>query len=120
MTEHTIPIVDCHMHFIDASRFCYPIFPQRSAGFEALVGGALPRRYLPQHYRADADGLHIEQTVWAEFMSDTPLEELRWAQSLADATGDPSAMIASVDFRAQDLDRTIEVYRAVGRVRAVA
>jgi predicted TIM-barrel fold metal-dependent hydrolase len=121
MTEYTIPIIDCHMHFIDASRFRYPIFPQRSAGFEALVGdyGALPRRYLPQDYRADAAGLHIEHTVWAEFMSDTPLEELRWAQSLADAAGDPSAMIASVDFRAQDLDRTIEVYRAVGRIRAV-
>src|SRR5262249_7475090 len=40
-------------------------------------------------------------------------------QSLADAAGDPSAIIASVDFRAHDLDRTIEVYRAVGRVRAV-
>lgn len=86
-----------------------------------MVGdySTLPRRYLPQHYRADAAELHIEQTVWAEFRSDTPLEGLRWAESLADAAGDPSAMIASVDFRAQDLDRTIEVYRAVGRVRAV-
>jgi hypothetical protein len=42
-------MIDCHVHFIDASRFRYPIFPQRSAGFEALVGdySALPRRYLP-------------------------------------------------------------------------
>ena len=38
------------VHFIDASRFCYPIFLQRSAGFEALVSdySALPRRYLPR------------------------------------------------------------------------
>jgi predicted TIM-barrel fold metal-dependent hydrolase len=79
-------MIDCHVHFIDASRFRYPIFPQRSAGFEALVGdySALPRRYLPADYLADAAGLHIDRTVWAEFMSSTPLEELRWAQSLAD------------------------------------
>jgi hypothetical protein len=67
--------IDCHVHFIDAGRFRYSVFP-RSAGFEALVGdySALPRRYLPEDYRADAGGLHIGQTVWAEFMSDTPLE----------------------------------------------
>src|SRR5215204_4232909 len=48
-------------YFIDAGRFRYPIFPHRSAGFEALVGdySALPRRYLPENYRADAGGLHI-------------------------------------------------------------
>src|SRR5262245_37206939 len=38
--------------------------------------------------KADTAGLHIDRTVWAEFMSSTPLEELRWTQSLADA--DPS------------------------------
>ena len=91
-------------------RFRYSVFP-RSAGFEALVGdySALPRRYLPEDYRADAGGLHIGQTVWAEFMSDTPLEELRWAQFLADETGHPTGMIASVDFCAPDS----------GRIRAV-
>jgi tripartite-type tricarboxylate transporter receptor subunit TctC len=26
------------VHFTDASRFRYPVFPRRSAGFEALVG----------------------------------------------------------------------------------
>ena len=121
MTERPIPIIDCHVHFIDAGRFRYPIFPQRSAGFEALVAdySALPRRYLPEDYLADAGGLHIGRTVWAEFMSDTPLEELRWAQSLADVAGHPTGMIASVDFRALDLDHTIEVYRTIGRVRAV-
>jgi predicted TIM-barrel fold metal-dependent hydrolase len=114
-------MIDCHVHFIDASRFRYPIFPQRSAGFEALVGdySALPRRYLPADYLADAAGLHIDRTVWAEFMSSTPLEELRWAQSLADAGGQPTGMIVSVDFRAPDFEHTIEAYRAVGRVRAV-
>ena len=55
-------MIDCHVHFIDASRFCFPIFRQRSAAFEALVGdySALPRRYLPADYLADAAGLHVE------------------------------------------------------------
>ena len=121
MTEPAIPIIDCHVHFIDAGRFRYPIFPQRSAGFEALVGdySALPRRYLPEDYRAEAGGLHIGQTVWAEFMSDTPLEELCWAQSLAKATGLPNGMIASVDFQAPDADRKIKAYLAAGDVQAV-
>jgi predicted TIM-barrel fold metal-dependent hydrolase len=114
-------MIDCHVHFLDASRFRYPIFSERSAGFEALVGdySALPRRYLPEDYLADAAGLHIEGTVWAEFMSSMPLEELRWAQSLADASGQPRATIACVDFRAPDLESTLEVYLGMGRVRAV-
>jgi predicted TIM-barrel fold metal-dependent hydrolase len=114
-------MIDCHVHFIDASRFCFPIFRQRSAAFEALVGdySALPRRYLPADYLADAAGLHVEGTISADFMSSTPLEELRWAQSLANAGGHPTGMIAGVDFRAPDFEHTIEVYRALGRVRAV-
>jgi len=96
-------MIDCHVHLIDASRFRYSIFPQRSAGFEALVGdySAVPRRYLPADYLADTAGLHIDGTVCAEFMSSTPLEELRWAQSLADAGGQPTGMIACVDPRSR-------------------
>ena len=114
-------MIDCHVHFYDASRFRYPIFAQRSVGFEALVGdySALPRRYLPADYLADAAGLHIDGTLWAEFMSSAPLEELSWAQSLADEGGQPTGMIAAVDFRAPDFEHTIEAYRALGRVRAV-
>lgn len=119
--DPAMSIVDCHVHFIDAGQFRYPIFPERSAGFEALVGdySALPRRYLPADYLADAAGLHIDGTVCAEFMSSTPFEELRWAQSLADASGHPSGTIACVDFRDPDVEHTIEAYRALGRVRAV-
>jgi hypothetical protein len=37
---------DCHVHFIDASRFRYPISRQRSAGFEALLGESAPYRAI--------------------------------------------------------------------------
>jgi hypothetical protein len=119
--DPAMSIVDCHVHFIDAGQFRYPIFSELSPGFEALVGNysALPRHYLPADYLADAAGLHIDGTVCAEFMSSTPFEELRWAQSLADGSGHPSGTIACVDFRDPDVEHTIEAYRALGRVRAV-
>ena len=55
MESHGLPIIDCHQHFIDARRLRYPVFMQRSAGFEALVGDyeALPRVYLPEDYARD-------------------------------------------------------------------
>ena len=115
-------MIDCHVHFIDASRFCYPIFRQRSAGFEALVGdySALPRRYLPADYLADAGGLQIEGTVCAEFMSSAPLEELRWAQSLADTGGQPTGMIVCVDFRAPDFEHTLLVRISQAFAKSIA
>jgi hypothetical protein len=43
----------------------YPVFMQRSAGFETLVGdyGALPRVNLPEDYARDVDGLGVVKTV---------------------------------------------------------
>ena len=63
----SLPILDCHLHFIDAGRFRYPVFAQPSAGFEALVGdySALPRVYLPKDYARDTGGLNVVNTVWA-------------------------------------------------------
>jgi hypothetical protein len=50
--KESIPVVDCHTHFLDADLHNYPIFSRRNPGFEALVGdySALPRRYLAEHY----------------------------------------------------------------------
>ena len=60
-------ILDCHQHFFDATRFRYPVFETRSAGFEALVGdySSLPRVYLPEDYARDTEGLNVVETVWA-------------------------------------------------------
>ena len=82
MESQGLPIIDCHQHFIDARRLRYPVFMQRSAGFEALVGdyGALPRVYLPEDYARDVNGLGVVRTVWAELISDDPIDEVRWAQ----------------------------------------
>jgi hypothetical protein len=85
-----------HQHFLDARRLRYPVFVERSAGFESLVGdsSALPRVYLPEDYLRDVSGLNVVKTVWAEFLSDDPAGEVRWADELAQATGRPDGMIA--------------------------
>ncbi len=87
MTADAIAIVDCHAHFLDAKLNTYPIFERRSPGFEALVGdySSLPRRYLPEDYLKDANGLNVVQTIWAEFMSVDPVSVDVQRNSLRDA-----------------------------------
>jgi predicted TIM-barrel fold metal-dependent hydrolase len=121
MSGNSLPILDCHLHFCDARRLRYPVFAQRSAGFEALVGdySALPRVYLAEDYARDTGELNVVKTVWAEFISDDPVSEVRWAEELAQATGRPNGMIAQIDFLSPDLDRTLDVYVTMQHVRCV-
>jgi predicted TIM-barrel fold metal-dependent hydrolase len=121
MEDATLSILDCHQHFYDAKRLRYPVFAQRSAGFEALVGdyGALPRVYRPEDYVQDTAGLNVVKTVWAEFISEDPVDEVRWAGKLAHATGRPNGMIGLVDFRSPDLERRLDIYALAGPIRCV-
>jgi len=121
MASEKPAILDCHQHFYDATRFRYPVFETRSAGFEALVGdySSLPRVYLPEDYARDTKGLNVVQTVWAEFISDDPAGEVRSANELAVATGRPNGLIARVDFLDPRLNRVLDEYVSLGRVRCV-
>ena len=121
MANEALPILDCHQHFIDARRLTYPVFAQRSAGFEALVGdyAALPRVYLPQNYARDVAGLNVVATVGAEFIADHAQAELRWLSGLGAAGGHPDALIAPVDFQSPDLAGRLDLWASLGRVRAV-
>jgi predicted TIM-barrel fold metal-dependent hydrolase len=121
MGGERLAILDCHQHFFEARRLRYPIFEARSAGFESLVGdySALPRVYLPEDYARDTAGLNVTQTVWAEFISEDPSGEARWASELGDTTGRPNGMIVSVDFFDPGWNRVLEEYAAMRRVRCV-
>jgi len=121
MGRNSVPILDCHQHFFDARRLRYEVFAERSAGFEALVGdySALPRVYLPEDYARDTDDLNVVATVWAEFISDDPMREVRWAEELAEATGRPEGMIGLADFLSPDLDRILDAYATMPHVRCV-
>lgn len=121
MDRNSFPILDCHQHFFDAQRLHYAVFARRSAGFEALVGdySALPRVYLPENYERDTGDLNVVKTVWAEFISDDPLSEARWAEELAQAAGRPNGMIVRADFQSSDLDHILDAYTTMQHVRCV-
>src|SRR6516225_9602042 len=112
MGSERLAILDCHQHFFDARHFRYPLFETRSAGFEALVGdySALPRVYLPADYARDTQGLNIVRTVWAEFLSEDPVGEVRWANQLAGSAANPNGLIAIVDFLDPQLNRVLDEY----------
>jgi predicted TIM-barrel fold metal-dependent hydrolase len=116
-----LAIIDCHLHFFDSRVHRHPIFLQRSPEFEALVGdyGALPRRYLPEDYFGDIKGFNVVKTVCAEFMSDTPIEEVRWINGLSTESRHPSGVIAQADFMRPDIERVLDEYVSLGRVCAV-
>jgi predicted TIM-barrel fold metal-dependent hydrolase len=121
MNRDSITIVDCHAHILDAQLHTYPIFRQRSPGFEALVGdySPLPRRYLPEDYLKDANGLHVIKTVWAEFMSTDPISEVQWVENLLVEESYPHGIIALVDFLSPDVERVLASYCSLRGVRAV-
>ncbi|SAK66208.1 amidohydrolase family protein [Caballeronia ptereochthonis] len=116
-----LAIIDCHQHFYDATRLRYPVFEERSAGFEALVGdyAAMPRVYLPEDYARDTQGFDIVGTLWAEFISSDPSSEVRWASEMLDSTAHAAGMIAVIDFAAPDVERTLDAYASVERIRCV-
>jgi len=116
-----LTFIDCHVHFVDAGLHRYPLFQQRSPAFESLVGdySALPKRYRPQDYLAGVKGFNVVKTVCAEFMSDSPVEEVRWANGLSIENGQPSGVIAVADFTSPDIERLLDQYASMGRVRAV-
>jgi predicted TIM-barrel fold metal-dependent hydrolase len=121
MTAQSPAIIDAHVHFVDSGANRYPVFAQRSAAFESLVGdyAALPRRYRPDDYHNAAHGFSVVKTVWAEFVSEAPLAEMRWAQELARACSEPHGAIASADFANADVARLLDDYASIGLVRAV-
>jgi predicted TIM-barrel fold metal-dependent hydrolase len=74
MESDTLPILDCHQHFVDARRLCYPVFERRRASLETLVGDytALPRVYLPEDYARDVAGWDVVTTLRAGFLAGDP------------------------------------------------
>lgn len=115
------PIVDCHHHFYDSDVLRYGVFTGSGAGFAALVGdySALPRVYRPEDYARDVAGLNVVGSVWAEFISADPLEEVRWAAALTKDAGRPTSLIAVADFADPALGRRLDAYQAAGPVRCV-
>ncbi len=102
-----VPIVDCHVHFIDSSVLDYPLFK----GSELVQ-----RPYRPEDYRAAADGIPVERVVFvqAECAREQSYDEAVWIAQLAREDPMIGAIVAFAalergDAVQADLDRLAEI-----------
>jgi predicted TIM-barrel fold metal-dependent hydrolase len=107
-------IIDSHLHLYDNKANSYSFLDQVDPMFEALIGdySALPRKYLLNDYLADQRDSEVVGIVWNEFLAADPIEEVRWAQRLADESPIPFAIVGLVDFLSPNLQSTLEAYAA--------
>ena len=105
-------IIDAHHHFWNVSSDKYTWLADES--LDLLWGRPidLPRIYLPNDMKADANPFELRKSVHVQCFRDPadPVEETRWLQSLADdpdSGGFPHAIVAFADFTSPDIDETL-------------
>ena len=114
-------IVDVHLHLYDHTQNRHEFLESEDKMFRALVGdySSLPRTYLLNDYLADVQDVEVDGLVWNEFLSTDPIKEVRWAQTLAESSTVPMALVGLVDLLAPDLDQVLDVYSQCSHVVAV-
>jgi predicted TIM-barrel fold metal-dependent hydrolase len=113
------PIIDAHHHLWDLRLDRHP-WLSAAAAERGGLGDLRPlrRNYLPEDYRRDARGHDIVATVHVEagWVSDDPLGETRWLESLDKAGGVAARYVAHVPLAAPDAASLIEEQAACSRV----
>jgi predicted TIM-barrel fold metal-dependent hydrolase len=114
-------IIDVHLHFYDYQVNKHPFLEETDPHFVALIGdySALPRAYLLQHYLEDSKKYQVEGVVWHEFVSTDPIQEVKWAHELSQASPLSQAMVVSAEFHSPDLREKLEFYSSVPGVVSV-
>lgn len=118
----TGPIVDAHQHFWDPQSNPHPwLRAEAKIPFRYGDYSAIKRRYLPDDYRADAAGHAICETVYVETEWDPtgPIDETRYATSLAERYGLPNAIVAQAWLDRGDVQAAIAAQAAFPMVRSV-
>lgn len=116
------PIIDAHHHFRDLDRNYHPWLCD-----ERLIEGrhgdyrAIRHSYLPDDYRRDWSGLRIVGSVYveAEWNPLDPLGETAWAESVAEAAGLPTVIVAHAWLARPDADAILAAQARHPRVRGV-
>jgi predicted TIM-barrel fold metal-dependent hydrolase len=92
-----IPVIDAHHHIwrkIDLPWLVGPMLPRIFGPYEPIR-----RDYPAEEYIADATAAGIVQSVYvqANWPLERSLDEVRWVQSVHEATGWPHAIVGSAD-----------------------
>lgn len=114
-------IIDAHVHLYDHRQNRHEFLERDDPMFQALVGdySSLPKNYGLHDYLAASPELKLEGLIWTEFLSADPVQEVRWAQRLANTMPVPTALIGLVDFLDPDLERRLQIYADCPNVAGV-
>lgn len=118
-----LEIVDCHFHFYDRKRNQHAFLEQQDVNLTQVWGESyhtkLPEAYLPSDYAKDMQGLNVTHLVMAELVAADPLQEMYFAQELAQQHSALSAAIANIDLLDKNLPDVLAEYAKLPIVRAV-
>ena len=115
-------IIDAHHHLWDLDRNYHPWLRD-----EPPVAGrhgdyrAIRRNYLVDDFRRDWNGLRVVGSVYveAEWDPSDPAGETAWVESVAEATGLPTVIVAQAWLGRPDVEEVLAAQAAFGRVRGV-
>ncbi len=114
-------IVDAHHHLWDLSACRYPWLMAK--GVRRFFGDPTPiqRNYLVADLRDDARPYRIEASVHVQVgvAPGDEVAETAWLQSVGDAEGLPSAIVAYCDLEQPSAERTIEAHARHSRLRGL-
>ena len=114
-------IVDAHHHLWDLDACHYPWLMAK--GVKRFFGDPAPiqKNYLVDDFRRDAGDYVIDASVHIQ-VGVAPGDELReteWLQTVANAEGLPSAIVAFCELEKPDAMQTVEAHRASRNVRGI-
>ena len=116
------PVIDAHQHFWDLDRNYHPWLCDEPP-VESRHGDyrAIRRSYLPDDYLRDRNGHRIVGSVYveAEWNPADPLGETAWVETIADATGFPTVIVAQAWLARPDADAVLAGQAQYPRVRGV-
>jgi predicted TIM-barrel fold metal-dependent hydrolase len=119
-----LPFVDTHVHYWDLKdeslRYVW-LEPDWVHPVLGDIDGLKVLRYMAPQYVAEtrfqnvAKAVHVQAAIGI----DDPVEETRWLQEQADATGFPHGIVAHCDLTAPDAEATIERHLEYANMRGI-
>jgi predicted TIM-barrel fold metal-dependent hydrolase len=120
-----LAFVDTHVHFWDMAHpdLSYAwLEPDAVHPILGDIGAIKFPRFDGEAYKAEIEGAHVTKAVHvqAAIGIEDPVDETRWLQEQAEATGFPDAIIAYTDLKGADVEGEIERHlEASPRVRGI-
>jgi predicted TIM-barrel fold metal-dependent hydrolase len=119
-----LPFVDTHVHYWDlkdGSLFYSWLQPDWVHPVLGNIDGLKVLRYMAPEYVAETRFQNVTKAVHvqAALGIEDPVEETRWLQEQADATGFPHGIVAHCDLAGSNVEETLERHMQYANMRGV-